>query len=167
MAFRVRFPFTIIEVSDIMQYSTIPRYRLKLIKDGKVRYPLDKISNSNDVATIMQSYLEDKDCEHLAVLLVDANNNFLGLHTVAIGGISGMGIAIRDCFKAAIVGRASAIICAHNHPSNDVTPSREDIAFTQKVKEAGSLLGIPLLDHVIVSSGMDKLAYSFVNSRML
>ena len=58
----------------------------------------------------------------------------------------------RDIFKFAIKNNATRIICAHNHPSGDVTPSKQDIEITKVIKETGDMVGIPLLDHIIVSN---------------
>ena len=65
------------------------------------------------------------------------------------------------------MGRASAFILAHNHPSGNVTPSPEDIAFTVKMKAGAELIGIPLIDHVIISSGLRPGAMSFLNNGLL
>jgi DNA repair protein RadC len=85
----------------------------------------------------------------------------LGIATVSTGTIGATHQSVRDMFKHAIAGRASAIIIGHNHPSNNCTPSSEDILFTRQVVAASKILGIPILDHVIVSSGITKSSYSF------
>jgi DNA repair protein RadC len=143
------------------QYSTIPRYSLKLVKERALRYPLDKVNSPYDAESVLRAYLEDQDCEHLIMLILDGNNNLVGVTTIGIGGISGMSVALRDIFKHAIAGRAHAFILGHNHPSGDPTPSLEDIELTKRVKEAGKLLGIPIVDHIVVSSGMSQGVYSF------
>ena len=148
-------------------YKTIPTYSLKLIKNRSIRYPVRVLSNPSLAAEAMQAYLGDRDCEHISVLMLDNQNNNLGLAIVAIGTIGGTGAAVRDVFKHAIAGRASAIILGHNHPSNDVLPSKEDIEFTKKVDEAGKVLGIPVVDHIIVSSGINEKSYSFLNNGMM
>lgn len=150
-----------------MTYSRVPVYSLKLIKERGLRYPLSKLDSPNNATSALRAYLQDKDCEHLAVLMVDGHNNFLGLTTVAIGGISGLKAGVRDVFKAAIAGRASAIILGHNHPSGDPSPSSEDILFTRKVQEGSEVLGIPLLDHIIISSGMNLDNFSFLVNGLL
>ena len=148
-------------------YSTVPRYSLKLIKEKSVRYPAEKVQDSSSAEKVLRAYLEDKDCEHMVVLLLDAANNMIGLSTVAVGGVSGLNTGLRDVFKAAIVARASGIILGHNHPSMDCTPSKEDIHFTEKAIEAGRLLGIPVVDHIIISSGFKASTYSFMQNGLL
>jgi DNA repair protein RadC len=148
-------------------YTTVPRYSLKLIKEKSVRYPAEKVQDSSSAEKVLRAYLEDKDCEHMVVLMLDAANNMIGLSTVAVGGVSGLNTGLRDVFKAAIVARASGIILGHNHPSMDCTPSKEDIHFTEKAIEAGKLLSIPVVDHIIISSGFKASTYSFMQNGLL
>jgi DNA repair protein RadC len=148
-------------------YSTVPRYSLKLIKEKSVRYPAEKVQDSSSAEKVLRAYLEDKDCEHMVVLMLDAANNMIGLSTVAVGGVSGLNTGLRDVFKAAIVARASGMILGHNHPSMDCTPSKEDIHFTEKAIEAGKLLSIPVVDHIIISSGFKASTYSFMQNGLL
>jgi DNA repair protein RadC len=147
----------------MFSYSTIPIYSLKLIRESNLKYPVSQVNNSEDSFAVMQAYLQDKESEHLACLLVDNQNNLVGLSLVAMGGTSRMQCGVRDCFKFAIAHRAHAIILGHNHPSGSTQPSPEDIAFTKEVKRGGEILGIPLTDHIIVSSGLStrERPYSF------
>jgi DNA repair protein RadC len=149
------------------QYSRVPIYSLKLIRERSVKYPLPTVGNEVQAAVVLRAFLHDKDCEHLAILMLDARNNFLGVHDVATGGMTGLRAGVRDIFKAAIVGRANSIVMGHNHPSGDVTPSEEDIAFTHAVNEASVIMQIPLMDHVIVSSGYESRSFSFLDHGLL
>jgi len=99
------------------------------------------------------------------VLLLSQKNRVIGIHTVSIGSLTASVVQPRETFKAAILANAAAIICGHNHPSGDCQPSKEDRAITQRLKEAGALLGIHLLDHVIV--GGDGKYFSFADENML
>lgn len=152
------------------QYSTLPTFRLKSVREKSLRYPVPKCATEAQAAlalkhaySILHAALHDKECEHLVVLLLDAQHNYLGLSTVAIGGMSGLQCGVRDVFKAAITHRAHAIILGHNHPSGDTTPSQQDGIFTDRVLRAGILLDVPLLDHIIISSGSKDGSYSFFN----
>ena len=73
------------------------------------------------------------------------------IHAVHLGTSSQSPVGMPDVFKAAILSNSSAIVLVHNHPSGELTPSRDDIELTRRIKEAGEILGIPLLDHVIVA----------------
>jgi DNA repair protein RadC len=149
------------------KYNTTPVFSLKLVREHSIKYPVDKVDCSNMVVAAMQAYLGDKDCEHLAVILLDYQHNMLGIATVSIGTLGTTTQGIRDVFKHAIAGRAGAIVLSHCHPSSDVTPSNQDIAFTNKAYEASKILGIPILDHVIVSSGIKKGYFSFLDHGLI
>lgn len=95
--------------------------------------------------------LQIKDREHFVILHLDSRNRVTGHETVSIGSLNASIVHPREVFKGAILVSAASIICLHNHPSGDLTPSREDITMTNRLKEAGDLLGIEVLDHLIVS----------------
>lgn len=126
----------------------VPIFRVQLVREtGTARLTLD---SPKDVADILYHYLENEDREHFVSLMLDAKNRVIGLHTVSIGTLSAALVSPREVFKAAILANAASIIVAHNHPSGDVTPSPEDIQVTKHLREAGKLLDIEVLDHVIV-----------------
>lgn len=149
------------------KFSSLPIYSLRLVKDKTLKYPLFQVDSSNIAAQVFQAYLQDRATEHVAVLLLDGQNNFLGIVTVALGGISRTHVSARDVITPVIAGRANAFIVGHNHPSGEVSPSPEDKDFTDSVKKAGELMGCTLLDHIIVSSGLNKAYYSFLDSGIL
>jgi DNA repair protein RadC len=91
------------------------------------------------------------DHEELWVLLLDGRNGLRAARRVAVGGIHGLHVSVRDVLRIALREAASAFILVHNHPSGDPTPSREDETFTRAVTEGARLVGCPLLDHVIVA----------------
>jgi len=143
----------------------IPIYRVSLVREGE--HPLDthKMRSSADVSTLLHSYLNNVDREHFVVLFVDQKNRIVGIHTVSVGSLIGSVVHPRETFKAAILANAAAIVCGHNHPSGDVQPSREDRAMTTRLAEAGKLLGIALLDHVIISG--NGTYFSFADEGLL
>jgi len=87
---------------------------------------------------------------NFVVMLLDQKNQVIGLHTVSIGSLTASIVAPREVFKVAISRIVPNILIAHNHPSGDCQPSREDRAITTRLVEAGRLLGISVLDHVII-----------------
>lgn len=103
--------------------------------------------------------------EEFKILLMNRANAVLGILEISKGGISGTVTDVRVIFQAAIKGNASGIICAHNHPSSNINPSESDNKITQKIKEAGNLLDIQLLDHLILSTDGDY--YSFADNGLL
>jgi len=98
--------------------------------------------------------------EEFKILLMNRSNSVLGILEISKGGISGTVTDVRVVFQAAIKGNASGIICAHNHPSSNINPSESDNKITQKLKEAGVLLDIQLLDHLIISTEGDYYSYA-------
>jgi DNA repair protein RadC len=93
------------------------------------------------------------DREHLKVILLNIRNQVLDVVTVSVGTLSASLAHPRECFKEAIRQSAAAVIFVHNHPSGDPTPSPEDIALTRQLVDAGRLLGIEVLDHLVIGDG--------------
>ena len=93
--------------------------------------------------------------EEFNILLLDRSNRVMALCPISKGGVSGTVVDLKIVFAAAIKGRASSIILAHNHPSGNLQPSQADIDLTKKFEKAGKLLDIPVLDHVILSPDGD------------
>ncbi len=93
-----------------------------------------------------------RDRETFVTLHLDTRNCPIAMEVVSIGTLNGSMVHPREVFKAAILNNAAQIILAHNHPSGDPTPSREDIELTKRMREAGELLGIEVLDHLIVTA---------------
>ena len=96
-----------------------------------------------------QNTIEHK--ESFKILLLNRANKVLGITTISEGGLSGTETDVRLIYQYAIKGNASGIIIAHNHPSGNQNPSESDQKITQKIKEAGNLLDIQLLDHIILT----------------
>ena len=89
--------------------------------------------------------------EHFLVLYLNARNVIIHEETVSIGSLHANIVHPREVFRPAIANSAAAVVLVHNHPSGDVTPSQEDLNLTQRLVEAGRLLGIEVIDHLIVA----------------
>ena len=114
-----------------------------------------------DPQTIADYYMEDlrhKEQEHLLLLLLDVKSKLLGEKMLFTGSINASIISPREIYLEALKYHAAGIILLHNHPSGDPTPSMADRRATKKIQEAGSLLDIPLLDHIVIG---DKQYVSF------
>ena len=109
-----------------------------------------KIKSPKDVADMMMSKMKDLTQEHLVALFLNTKNIVIKEETIFIGTLNSSVIHPREVFNAAIRASCNAVIVIHNHPSGDVTPSKEDIATTIRLKECGQILGIELLDHIII-----------------
>ncbi|RYG32505.1 DNA repair protein RadC, partial [bacterium] len=101
----------------------------------------------------LKRYLEHEDREHFVILMLNVKLDLLGLHTVSIGTLSSATVCPRDVFKAALLANAGSIVLGHNHPSGDPEPSPEDLNITRVLRQAGEVLNIEVLDHVIVGHG--------------
>lgn len=123
-----------------------------------------KITGSSDVAGIFKSVLGDLPYEEFWVLLLNRSNLVTDRLKISQGGIAGTVTDVRIILKASLERLASAIILVHNHPSGNLTPSEADIQITRKLKEAGMLMDIAVLDHVIVN---DHGFFSFADERIL
>jgi DNA repair protein RadC len=91
--------------------------------------------------------------EHLRVILLDTRNRIITIDTVYKGSLNSSMVRVGELFRRAIRRNAAAIIVAHNHPSGDPTPSPEDVAVTRQVVQAGQMLDIEVLDHIIIGRG--------------
>ena len=116
-----------------------------------------EIRDSRDVATVFQDVLAledsiDRDKEHFYVMHVNARQQITLVELVAIGILNHSAVHPRETFRRAVREGSYSIIVAHNHPSGDVTPSAADITVTRKLHDAGEILNIPLLDHLIITA---------------
>ncbi len=117
--------------------------------------PLERgkpLRESADVYASFGPRLRDADAEHFLAVPLDARNRPLGEILLAVGGLSMCPVTPGDVFRALLRAVASGVVFVHNHPSGDPTPSPEDIALTRSLSNAGALLGVRVLDHVIVGS---------------
>jgi len=131
----------------------VPIYKLLMVKDSAAASPARRIKSPVDAAALAMTYMQDLDREHLIVILLNAKSDIIGINTVAIGGLNTTYVPMREVLKPALLANASAIIVAHNHPSGDPTPSPEDVSITRRIVDAGNLLGIDVLDHVVCGEG--------------
>ena len=142
----------------------VPIDRLQLVKESET--VIKPICGPNDLAEQMQE-LATADREQMVCIHLNTKNRLVGQQTVSVGILNHALIHPRELFKGALLSNAFNIVLAHNHPSGDVTPSREDDMVTVMVAKAGKLLGIPLLDHVILSPDGSFCSYSEMNPQLL
>lgn len=129
-----------------------PVYKITLVREGSLSHPepREKITDPRQAYELLAAYLEGADREHFVMLLLDAQDHVIGIHTVAVGCLDAAIVHPREVFKPAILSNAASIITAHNHPSGDLLPSADDIVTTTKLVQAGELMGIPVRDHIIL-----------------
>ncbi len=123
------------------------------------------MTTSTAVHAILQPFFAGLDREHFVVVPLDQKNRPIGINTVSVGSVSATIVHPREVFKVAFLLNATAIILAHNHPSGDPMPSGEDFAITTRLVEAGAILGVRILDHLVL--GDDGAYYSFLDQGRL
>jgi DNA repair protein RadC len=122
------------------------------------------IGNSQDAYAAIGPFLADLHHEEFWLLLLNKSNDVISRHQVSSGGMAGTVVDIKLIFKTAIDARASGLIAVHNHPSGNLEPSKADIELTKRLRQAGAVLELPLLDHLIVS---ERGYYSFADAGMI
>ena len=127
-------------------------YSLRLVKSKTIPYGGTGISinNASIAAEVARLYYRGTDREIFSVLLLNTKNQLIGANIVSVGNLNSCLVHPREVFKAAVMSNAFEIILIHNHPSGDPTPSREDIEITRRMVQAGNLLDIPVIDHIIL-----------------
>lgn len=122
--------------------------------------PGTAVRSGADVARIVRDSARGLRRESFFAVLLDVRHRILGLHVVSTGGIDAAPVHPREVFSPAIRDCAAAVVVAHNHPSGDPTPSAEDRAVTERLRDVGVLVGIQMLDHIVV--GTERF-YSFAD----
>ncbi len=110
-----------------------------------------QIIQSSDIYKVLQPFLSDLQTEEFWVIFLNHNNRLIGKSKLSSGGINQSVVDVRILFKAALDHFATGIVIAHNHPSGNLKPSQEDLKITKQISEAGILLNIQLLDHLIIA----------------
>lgn len=125
--------------------------RIELIKERNFKYSGSRqVRCADDAASILFEYIGNTDREEFVAMVLSTKHYVNALNTVSIGSLDASLVHPREVFKPAILANASDIIVGHNHPSGDPSASPEDIAVTKRLVEAGRMLGISVLDHIIV-----------------
>ncbi len=142
-------------VSSIIQEVEI------LYKPTIINTDLEKITSSKDAYQILKNIFPSLNYrEYFYIILLSNSNRVLGYKLISMGGLTSTIVDVRIIMQTALKGNAVALILAHNHPSGTLKPSQSDINLTNKVKKAGEVLDINILDHIIIT---DTSYYSFAD----
>lgn len=143
---------------EIYKYEVSRHY----VGDGEALY---QISMPETAAEYLKKLgLHKKPEEHFYVLLLNVKNQVVGYHEVSKGLLDRSHVHPREVFRVAILNNASKIILAHNHPSGDTTPSKQDMESTSNMVKAGELLGIKVIDHIIVAENLGNFNHTSMRS---
>jgi len=124
--------------------------------------PLTRYSSAEQVFETF-NFLSRETKEYFFAIHLDGKNRICCIDEVSVGSLNQSIVHPREVFKTALLSSAAALILLHNHPTGDTTPSREDLEITRRLKEAGDLIGVKILDHIIIGESF----LSFVNSGLL
>ena len=134
------------------------------IKNSEKWYSRIKITSPEDLAELFIPLLRDENKEKFLVVCLNSSNQIIKYEVISVGNLNSSIVHPREVFKAAIDNNSASIFLVHNHPSGNLDPSREDISITQRLVEAGNILDIKILDHLIVSN---EGFTSFVQRRII
>lgn len=113
-----------------------------------------EITSPEDVVEILMNEMRNEPQEIIKTLILNTKSELIRIVTNAMGTVNSSLVEVRDIFKEPIKSNATQIILVHNHPSGDPYPSQSDIRFTKKIKEAGEVFGIEVVDHIIIGDGI-------------
>ena len=131
----------------------LPRYRVSLVREGSRSSDHNAIRSPEDVFAIMDPEYENAVVETAQMLALDTKNKVIGIFSLSIGSLNASIIHPRDVFQRAILSNSASVILVHNHPSGDPAPSQEDIELTRRLVEAGKVMDIAVLDHIVIGDG--------------
>ena len=140
-----------------MKKTIMKTFKVKLVKDTSSLYELECngiVRSPEDAYEIFNKVFDAENLtkEHLFLASLNTKNKVVALHIVHIGSVNASIVHSREVFQLALLDNASSIIIAHNHPSGDPLASQEDVQVTKRIVEAGKIIGIELLDHIILGA---------------
>ena len=131
--------------------------KYELVCEKSATYHISsRVSSADNIAELLQNTIKAGRLltEHFFVFVLDTKLELVGYHDISAGTLNSTQVHPREVFQAAIATpKCAAVVVAHNHPSGDPTPSREDIETTRRLLQAGEILGIPVMDHVVIGDG--------------
>ncbi len=164
---------SLLQISDLMKFKGVGDAKAisicSALEIGRRRASQEvpekiQISSSSDLFKVLHPYLGDLQTEQFWAIFLNQSNRILGKTQLSSGGINQSVVDVRILFKTALEHFATAIVVAHNHPSGNLKPSQEDLKITKQITEAGKLLNIQVLDHLIISQNS---YFSFADESLL
>lgn len=139
-------------------------YKIQLVKENMPSKYNTRINSPECCANLARDFMKQyNDREVFILVCLSTKNTIAGINLVSMGSINSSIVHPREVYKPAILANSARIIVAHNHPSGDLEPSKEDIALTKRLYEAGEIIGVELLDHLIIGEGDDYLSMKAKN----
>jgi len=138
---------------------------LKVIKESSVLYEGRKLSSPEAARKLLMPFFDGMDREKFLAIYLNVKNEPNAIHTVSIGSLNSSIVHPREVYKGALMSNAASVIFAHNHPSGNPEPSQNDKNMTKRLIEAGEILGITTIDHLII--GGDEEYFSFKEHQLI
>lgn len=126
-----------------------------------------KITSSRLAFEIFNQVMTDRVVEYFYVIYLNSSSQYIGHSMISKGGIAGTVADVRVILRDALLCGATAMICAHNHPSGNLVPSEPDVRLTRKLKDAAQIMDVKLLDHIILGEQENDEFYSFADKGMV
>ncbi len=123
---------------------------IRMVRESSFLYSPRHISSPSDALELAKMHLEDRDREEFIIITLDTKNQPTSINMCSRGSINASIVHPREVFKTAVLSNSATILLAHNHPSGNPQPSKEDREITKRLVEAGNILGIKVLDHLII-----------------
>lgn len=123
----------------------------QVVSKKKSKYALHQIKSPLDAVEVIHHYIGNEANEVLIGLMLNTKNQVVAVHKISSGSLNASIVHPRECFKSAILNNSASIIFGHNHPSGIPLESPEDVHVTERLVEAGNVLGIEVIDHIIVT----------------
>jgi len=136
----------------------------KRFREDEVSTGKQKVSSAKDIVDILMPQMRDLKTEVFKVVYLDSNNRIIDIADTATGTVNHAMPIVREIIHSALQKFAVSIVCVHNHPSGNITPSSQDKKFTKELSDAGRLMEIKLVDHIIIG---DNSYYSFADEGIL
>lgn len=131
--------------------------KLQMVKEGALCGEIRRFQDPAEAVEMVRPLFQKADREMMVAMSLSSSMEPLAVEIVAVGGVCGCCVDVKNLFKHALLSNASYLICFHNHPSGIAAPSREDGKITDRISRAGEILGIPLIDHIVIGEDF----YSF------
>jgi DNA repair protein RadC len=144
-------------------------YRVSLVKDKSISFGHSRLNNSQEAQGLIQQLIKTQgqpDREQFCIVLLSAKNEIIGMNIVSTGGLMSAPVWPREVLKPAILANSAGMILCHNHPSNFLEPSPDDLATTKRIIQASKLMGIAVHEHIIISMDDDRY-YSFADAGII
>ena len=141
------------DIKQLQSGEWVSIVQLQMKRTGRSLCGAGTLNNPEAVKDMAQPIFDMADREVFAVLSLDTKLRPVAFEVAAVGGIVNCIVDVPNIFKHAILSNAAHVLCIHNHPSGDLNPSTDDIRLTKRIKLAGDVLGITLVDHIIIGEG--------------